>query len=129
MELRSRDSSHRHGVHPNAKKEMSVQPSGSIKGGAINRSRRLDNRPFLRKSLAGATRGKSVANSPCRETAENNPDPLPWVATSCRSERIVRRRSPPREMPCCLIRHQIPLEDQAALEAAVGARHRADTHG
>src|SRR5947207_6048550 len=34
MELRSRDSSHRHGVQPRAKKEMSVQPSGSTQGGA-----------------------------------------------------------------------------------------------
>ena len=39
MELRSRDSSHRHGVQPRAKKEMSVQPSGSTQGGARTRAR------------------------------------------------------------------------------------------
>jgi hypothetical protein len=36
MELRNRDSPHRHGVHPKAKKELSAQPSGSTRGGAIN---------------------------------------------------------------------------------------------
>jgi len=40
MEMRNRDSSHRHGVHPNnAKKEMSSQPSGSTREGAIEQAR------------------------------------------------------------------------------------------
>ena|ERR671937_835047 len=61
MELRNRDSSHRHGVHANAKKEMSNR-TGSIKrryanDRALNNTTAdaaLDKRPFFRKSLWGA---------------------------------------------------------------------------
>src|SRR5919197_5821513 len=58
MELRNRDSSHRHGVHANAKKEMSNR-TGSIKrryanDRALNNTTAdaaLDKRPFFRKSF------------------------------------------------------------------------------
>src|SRR6266511_646576 len=49
MELRSRDSSHRHGVQSNAKKEMSIRPGASEE--VPSTSRELDTQPFFRKSL------------------------------------------------------------------------------
>ena len=66
MELRNRDSSHRHGVHANAKKEMSNR-TGSIKrryanDRALNNTTAdaaLDKRPFFRKSpVVAASRNR-----------------------------------------------------------------------
>src|SRR5215211_1501138 len=76
IELRSRDSSHRHGVRPtptrratNANKETSVQPSRSNKEELRSTSRDLDERPFFRKSPAVATGGKWYD----RENARTSP--------------------------------------------------------
>jgi hypothetical protein len=47
-------------------------------------------------SIYGAERAQPVATGRKwdeSENASNKPKPLPWVATGCRSERMVRRRS------------------------------------
>ena|SRR5919198_1399496 len=81
MELRNRDSSHRHGVHANAKKEMSNR-TGSIKrryanDRALNNTTAdaaLDKRPFFRKSRVVATdRNRSQIRAPDKRRAPTRP--------------------------------------------------------
>jgi hypothetical protein len=49
---------------PNGKKEMSIQPSGSTRGGAIKQTR-FDTRPFFRKSLQVDDEARKASELPC----------------------------------------------------------------
>jgi hypothetical protein len=44
----------------------------------------------------GCNRCQSLANAAGAKTAESGQEPLPWVSTGCRNERMVRRGSPVR---------------------------------
>src|SRR5437899_3194586 len=90
MESRSRDSSHRHGVRPNAKKEMSPTVRECER-------RRTSNDNLTRgPSSERAERMQTAANrrkGGRRENGSTRPDPWPTVADSCAHNEMVRRGS------------------------------------
>jgi hypothetical protein len=73
---------------------------------------------------SGRNRWRPVAKRRAAKAAPMSPKVLPWVATSCRSERLVRRESTAPCMTCAPLAHKLPHSTKNSCKLATSQRSR-----